>query len=152
MLELDDTARRELSRSAATHYEANLFAQNNPDYFQCPENTEAMIGYLRTHKLSTTYDNFVIAYKALTKQHRIIPAAEAVSRMRPEDFKRMAEKCGTPVKNYAGQVVGYDLPPLTTKNWTAGAQRITSRGIEGMEYQRWCVENGFDADTGEKLK
>jgi hypothetical protein len=134
MPELNETDRQKLSPSAATHYEANLFAQNHPDYFRCPANTAVMIEFLESRRMSATYDNFVIAYKTLKRQHRIVPAAEAVNAMDAAEFTRIAKTIGTPVRNYAGKVIGYDLvyhseptPPITATKVPSAEEEAAER-------------------------
>jgi hypothetical protein len=156
MPELEPAERAKLSRQSAGYYEARLFAELTPDYFCCPANSKAMMEYLDKHKLEPIYTNFQKAYAALKKQNRILPAAEAVSRMSPEEFQKMAAEVGDPVRNYAGQIVGYDLPYATRAqegNWSGG-QRLGGgvglKGKEAHEYREWCFKNGWDPDTGEK--
>ena len=152
MPELSHEERNKLSTEAAEHYEARLFVERTPEYFPCPTNVNTMIEYLTKHKLAPVYNNFVKAYTALKKQRKILPAAEVVSRMKPEEFQEMAAKVGTPVRNYAGQIVGYDLPYSSQQaNWSVN-HRLPLHGREANEYREWCVKNNFDPDTGEKTK
>jgi hypothetical protein len=149
MIELDAAERQKLSRPSAGFYEARLFAERNPDYFVCPANSQTMIEYLEKHKLEPTYDNFLKAFTALKKQHRILPAGEAIARMSPEEFQKMAAEIGTPVRNYAGKIVGYDLPYQVTQQATGGRPLL---GREALDYQKWCDKNNFDPETGERKK
>jgi hypothetical protein len=144
MPELEPAERAKLSRESAGYYEARLFAERNPGYFACPANSKTMMEYLEKHKLEPNYNNFCKAYAALNKLHRILPAAEAVHRMSAEEFQKMGAEIGTPVRNYAGQITGYDLPYATRAqegNWS-GDQRL--KGKEAHEYMRWCEKNNLD--------
>jgi hypothetical protein len=155
MPELEPTERAKLSRESAEHYEARMFAERHPDFFPCPSNSKAMIDYLEKHKLDLVYNNFVKAYTALSRQHKIMPSGEALARMSSDEVQKMAAKIGIPVYDYAGRTVGYNWPNQVTQQTTGDSRpRVGSvfLGSQGLEYQRWCDKNNFDPETGELLK
>jgi hypothetical protein len=155
--QLEAAERAKLSVESAEHYEARLFAERNPEYFPCPSNSKAMLDYLENHKLALVYNNFVKAYTSLKRHRKIMPAGEAMARMSPEEIQKLAAAIGIPVYDYAGRIVGYNWPHQVTQQTTDNTRLRTGSGVgfkgkEAHEYRRWCEENNFDPDTGEKKK
>jgi hypothetical protein len=56
--------------------QAELFVANNPEYFACQENFEALVSFMVVNSLAPTVSNFQIAYDKLSAAGLLITAPE----------------------------------------------------------------------------
>jgi hypothetical protein len=112
---------KQLSPTAATHFEANLFHEHNPSFFVCQQNSEAMLQYLQDRKLEPVYENFESAYTYLRAEGKLlIPSTATLANMTSSEVENLARANGIPRRDYSGKIIGYDwpkefqLPPVET--------------------------------------
>lgn len=140
---MPDSIKEQLSTTAATHYEARLFAETHPDYFVCQKNADAMLGYIQENKLDLTIDGFSKAYESLNSEGRLYtPSAESVAKMTAQEYEELAKLNGTPRRGADGKIVAYD--------WDPAWQRLPSAETENSPNRRRKSEMTHPEDFGAK--
>jgi hypothetical protein len=112
-----------LSPNAASHYEANAFAELHSESFvPCRYNSDVMMAYLAAHKLPLTVANFERAFKALTLQFKLWPSPAVMASMSSGQIKKLQEEIGIPRFDLRGKITGFDWPDGIT-NLIAATER-----------------------------
>lgn len=100
-----------LSATAAVRYEVDCFLERNPGYFKCDANKEALLDWVVERNISLTVDNLEVAYRALTKEKKLVelPSAEKLATMPADKVMAFAKKYGSEQFDDHGRSQGYAL-------------------------------------------
>ena len=118
----------QLAPMANARFESEVFVENHKDdYFACPTNLRAMLGYMESHNLSLTAENYERAFRVLSSQGKILQPKEAMAKASYAELQQMAKEHGIPRHDpTTGKVLGYDFPPEWNAPLPDTSQRVTA--------------------------
>ncbi|HLV86637.1 MAG TPA: hypothetical protein VKV39_06635 [Candidatus Sulfotelmatobacter sp.] len=100
-----------LSPQAHEHYEAQLFAETTPDFYQCTFNADTMLSWLQNHRLAKTYENFKKAFKALSAEGKILSKPAARAEMSMQEYNDQLQSQGVTIYDRTtGRAMGKAFP------------------------------------------
>ncbi len=83
--------------SLRAKYEVNAFVAENPDYYKCPENQEAITSWMLRYELAPVKANFQKAYDTLKAQGILVEGAAPVQVIAPPVIEPVVEPVIEPV-------------------------------------------------------